>query len=49
MSTARRVAKNTLVMVFGEIGAKVFTVSYTILLARHLLVEGFGVLSFSLL
>ncbi|ADC66051.1 polysaccharide biosynthesis protein [Ferroglobus placidus DSM 10642] len=48
MSTARRVAKNTLVMVFGEIGAKVFTVSYTILLARHLLVEGFGVLSFFL-
>ncbi|WP_290901978.1 flippase [Ferroglobus sp.] len=48
MNTAKRVAKNTLVMVFGEISAKILTVGYTILLARHLLVEGFGVLSFFL-
>ena len=48
MSTVRRVAKNTFFMIFGEIGAKALTVGYTILLAKYLLVEGFGTLSFFL-
>ena len=48
MNNAKRVAKNTFVMITGEITAKVFTVSYAILLARYLLVEGFGTLSFFL-
>jgi len=48
MGAVQRVAKNTIVMVLGDAGAKLLTLIYIIYAARYLRVEGFGILSFSL-
>jgi len=48
MNTIRRIAKNTIVMLAGDIAGKVLTFIFVILSARYLQAEGFGVLSFAL-
>ena len=48
MNTARRIAKNTLVMIIGDIAGKILTLIYIIYAARYFQAEGFGTLSFAL-
>jgi len=48
MSTVGRIAKNTVVMFFGEIVGKVLALIFVIYVARYLQAEGFGILSFAL-
>ena len=48
MSTVRRVAKNTLVWLFGDIGGKILSLLFVIYAARYLHAEGYGTLSFAL-
>ena len=48
MSTVRRVAKNTLVWLFGDIVGKILSLAFVIYAARYLHAEGYGILSFAL-
>jgi len=48
MSTVRRITKNTLVTIAGEIAGKILTLIFMIYAARYLQAEGFGILSFAL-
>jgi len=48
MSAVRRIAKNTIVMLAGDIAGKVLTFIFLIYTARYLQAEGFGILSFAL-
>lgn len=48
MSAVERIAKNTLVLISGEIIGKILALIFTIYAARYLHAEGFGVLSFAL-
>ncbi len=48
MSSISRIAKNTAVMIIGEITGKVLSLIFVIYVARYLQAEGFGTLSFAL-
>ena len=48
MNTVRRIAKNTIFMLTGEIVGKCFTLLFIAIVARYLHAEGFGLLSFAI-
>jgi len=48
MNTVRRVAKNTIVMLIGDVIGKVLTFIFIIYAARYLKAEGYGILAFGL-
>ncbi|NJD78759.1 MAG: flippase [Candidatus Methanoperedens sp.] len=48
MHMVSRIAKNTLILLIGEIGGKLLTLLFVIYTARYLHAEGYGILSFGL-
>ena len=48
MGAVRRIAKNTVVMIAGQIFGKILSLIFVIYVARYLQAEGFGILSFAL-